>query len=73
MNIHQAANICSAAAREKLALLEELIPRLTPGEVERYQATINELRQAIETLEATYPQPLGIRVSEMVGIKDQLR
>lgn len=71
MNTHQAANVCSRAASEKLKLLEELMARLSVGELDRYRTTIDELQLAVTVLNAAYPQPLGINVNEYITVKDR--
>lgn len=71
MNTHEASNICSKVAQEKLILLEELLPRITSNELPRFQKTIDELREAIDTLNSTYPLPLGINVTESINLVDR--
>ncbi len=78
INIHEASNICSKAAQEKLTLLEELLPHmeelsphLSVDEIPRVQKTIKELKEAIETLNFNYPFPLGINVDESINLRDR--
>lgn len=73
MNIHQAAAVCSMAAREKLRLLEELVGQLAPSETPRYQATIDELRHAVKVLDEHYPPTLRVSVADGLRLREEIK
>lgn len=68
MNIHEAANVASRVLGE----YGNLLARLENQGGERYTKTLEEIRKAKAILDAQYPPPLGISVTEYVNITERL-
>jgi len=68
MTIHEAANVAS----DVLGQYAELLSKLEAQGGQRYTSTIEKMREAKAVLDAQYPPPLGINVTEYVRITERL-
>lgn len=68
MNIHEAANVASSVLGEYM----DLLTKLEAQGRERYTRTIGKIQEAKAVIDAQYPPPLGITVTEYVRITEKL-
>lgn len=68
MNIHEAANIASRVLGEYM----DLLTKLEAQGGERYTRTLAEVQEAKAIIDAHYPPPLGITVTEYVRVTEKL-
>lgn len=68
MTIHEAANAASRVLGEYM----DLLTKLEAQGGERYTRTLAEVQEAKAILDAQYPPPLGITVTEYVRITERL-